>query len=70
MRAATNPEPPMDLQLAGKTALVTGASIGIGRGIALALAREGVQLAIVGAARRSARGRWRARSWRPAASGP
>jgi 3-oxoacyl-[acyl-carrier protein] reductase len=37
----------MDLQLAGKTALVTGASIGIGRGIALALAREGVQLAIV-----------------------
>jgi 3-oxoacyl-[acyl-carrier protein] reductase len=41
----------MDLQLAGKTALVTGASIGIGRGIALALAREGVQLAI--AARRA-----------------
>ena len=41
----------MDLQLAGKTALVTGASIGIGRGIALALAREGAQLAI--AARRA-----------------
>lgn len=40
----------MDLQLAGKTALVTGASTGIGRGIALALAAEGVQLAI--AARR------------------
>ncbi len=37
----------MDLQLTGKTALVTGASIGIGRGIALALAREGVRLAIV-----------------------
>lgn len=37
----------MDLQLRGKTALVTGASIGIGRGIALALAREGVRLAIV-----------------------
>jgi 3-oxoacyl-[acyl-carrier protein] reductase len=37
----------MDLQLKGKTALVTGASIGIGRGIALALAREGVRLAIV-----------------------
>ena len=37
----------MDLQLHGKTALVTGASIGIGRGIALALAREGVRLAIV-----------------------
>ena len=37
----------MDLNLKGKTALVTGASIGIGRGIALALAREGARLAIV-----------------------
>ncbi len=36
----------MDLQLADKTALVTGASTGIGRGIALALAAEGVRLAI------------------------
>lgn len=42
----------MDLQLAGRTALVTGASTGIGRGIAEALGREGVRLAI--AARRSA----------------
>jgi 3-oxoacyl-[acyl-carrier protein] reductase len=40
----------MDLQIAGKGALVTGASVGIGRGIALALAREGVRLAV--AARR------------------
>jgi 3-oxoacyl-[acyl-carrier protein] reductase len=40
----------MDLQLTGKTALVTGASRGIGRAIALGLAREGVKLAI--AARR------------------
>ena len=40
----------MDLQLAGKSALVTGASAGIGRGVALALAREGVRLAV--AARR------------------
>jgi 3-oxoacyl-[acyl-carrier protein] reductase len=36
----------MDLQLDDKTALVTGASTGIGRGIALALAAEGVRLAI------------------------
>jgi 3-oxoacyl-[acyl-carrier protein] reductase len=37
----------MDLQLKDKTALVTGASVGIGRGIALALAREGVRPAVV-----------------------
>ena len=37
----------MDLGIRGKTALVTGASTGIGRGIALALAAEGVKLAIV-----------------------
>jgi 3-oxoacyl-[acyl-carrier protein] reductase len=37
----------MDLKIRGKTALVTGASIGIGRGIALALAREGARLALV-----------------------
>jgi 3-oxoacyl-[acyl-carrier protein] reductase len=36
----------MDLQLKDKTALVTGASVGIGRGIALALAAEGVRLAV------------------------
>src|ERR1700682_6075497 len=40
----------MNLQLTDKTALVTGASAGIGRGIALALAAEGARLAI--AARR------------------
>ena len=37
----------MDLGLSGKTALVTGASAGIGRGIALALAAEGVRLAVM-----------------------
>lgn len=40
----------MDLGIRGKHAVVTGASTGIGRGIALALAEEGVKVAI--AARR------------------
>jgi NAD(P)-dependent dehydrogenase (short-subunit alcohol dehydrogenase family) len=37
----------MDLQLAGKTAIVTGGSRGIGKAIARELAREGVDVAIV-----------------------
>ena len=37
----------MDLRLTGRTCLVTGASAGIGTGIAWALAREGVRLAIL-----------------------
>jgi 3-oxoacyl-[acyl-carrier protein] reductase len=37
----------MDLQLAGKTALVTGASVGLGRAIARLLAHEGCRLAVV-----------------------
>ena len=34
------------MQLSGKVALVTGAARGIGRGIALALAAEGVRVAV------------------------
>ncbi len=36
----------MDLQLSGKNAVVTGASKGIGRSIALALAAEDTNVAI------------------------
>jgi NAD(P)-dependent dehydrogenase (short-subunit alcohol dehydrogenase family) len=38
----------MDLQLAGKRALVTGSNTGIGKGIASVLAREGVAVVIHG----------------------
>ena len=40
-------DPVMDLGLAGKACLVSGASRGIGRAIALALAREGARVAAV-----------------------
>jgi len=37
----------VDLGISGKCALVTGASMGIGRAVALALAKEGVKLAVM-----------------------
>ena len=37
----------MDLELNGKTAIVTGGSRGIGKAIARELAREGVDVAVV-----------------------
>jgi 3-oxoacyl-[acyl-carrier protein] reductase len=38
----------MDLKLAGKRALITGSNTGIGKGIAIALAREGVAVVVHG----------------------
>lgn len=45
----------MDLQLSGKTALVTGSTKGIGLGIARALAREGAQVIVNGRSEASAK---------------
>jgi 3-oxoacyl-[acyl-carrier protein] reductase len=41
----------MDLGIGGRTALVMGASGGVGRGVAAALAREGVRVAIASSSR-------------------
>jgi 2-hydroxycyclohexanecarboxyl-CoA dehydrogenase len=38
----------MNLRLTGKAALITGAGQGVGRGIAIALAKEGAAVAVVG----------------------
>src|SRR5579875_724943 len=37
----------MDLELGGKTAIITGGSRGIGKAVAHALAREGAQVALI-----------------------
>jgi 3-oxoacyl-[acyl-carrier protein] reductase len=50
----------MDLQLADKTAFITGASGGIGRALAEALAAEGCRLALHAHAHADALERWRA----------
>ena len=42
----------MELSISGRTALVTGASMGIGRAIALALSKEGVRVAVMARRRR------------------
>jgi 3-oxoacyl-[acyl-carrier protein] reductase len=46
LRLAAEPEIVMDLGIAGKWALVCGASKGLGYGCALALVREGVNVVI------------------------
>ena len=64
----------MDLKLAGKTALVLGGSKGLGRGVADALAGEGVAVAVVSRGKEAVdkataeiKAQWRARhrtGWR------
>src|SRR5712692_9852109 len=46
--AATEREPPMDLQLTNKKALVTGSTAGIGFAIASLLAEEGASVVVTG----------------------
>ena len=57
----------MDLGIAGKVALVTASSKGLGRASAVALAAEGVKVVISARGEEALRGRGRGRSGRRAA---
>jgi glucose 1-dehydrogenase len=46
MASSRVPDPPLPQSLAGQAALVTGASSGIGRAVALAMARAGAKVAV------------------------
>src|SRR5258708_4531337 len=50
--ASTEREPPMDLQLTNKKALVTGSTAGIGFAIASLLAEEGASVVVSGRSQR------------------
>ena len=58
----------MDLGISGKSALLSGASRGLGKACAMALAREGVDVTIVARTPRPSRATARKSALRPASS--